>query len=825
MRGKIEAGLAIAIVAWAAWMWVGKRDERALEEAAARARQTVEGPEVWEAQPPLAMLAAVDTGFVGRVVVEGAVAEVCALPAAAVRGVGRAVDPRAELRCVAAAEDGSYRLVGLAAGGYHVSASAPGLLALPWSPRPTVVQAGELLTVDFTLGLRGEAVHGTVRDVLGGTIAGAVVTSDLGGHARSDDEGKFTLWLPAQANAIVGVSAPGYTDETKFAMPPQSALQFVLVPESVLRGVVVRAAGGGPLVGLDVQLDADRVAAVSAEDGGFEVRGLEAGGRRPFVRSGGWCGEAETVTALGPGETSEVVKIAARPCALVRAEVRVKGGEVGCAGATIEVLDAAGDRVREAVTDATGRAELSGVEPGAYSVRVQCPGFVQREPAAWVLGEARETRVRFEVEPGRTLRGKVVDARGVAVPRANVEVVGPFGYVGSFADDAGMFVAQGVAPGGNKVRPYHAQHGQGEELEVTLAEVGEPVPVTLKFAPDAAIAGTVRARGGALPANLTVVAKALDNFGGRAVRVGEDGRYVLSGLQPLPHRVVVQRAAGVVETARAGELVDAVEVDLRGGDASAVDFEVAAATTATLGGRVEDAEGAGEVDAVVTVSDARTRERAVTDESGRFTVAVEAGGKYRVTAVTRAGASVTHKDVAPGSEPVLKIAATREVCGEVIAEGGELGRYVLRVDRVEVGGFAAARWCLPEVAVGEHSLAASSVSLGVAEVKLKVPASGEVAAPVLRFSGRGTVRGKVVGGDGAPRAGVTVWAFDASGRLIGGHRDSDAGGEFTIAGASGEVTVVAVPPGPLPGRDVLLASGVKVTVQAGKTADVVVPAP
>lgn len=824
MRGKIEAGLAIAIVAWAAWMWVGKRNERELEEAA-RARQAVVSDEVWVVEPPLAMLAAVDTGFVGRVVVAGEGAEVCALPAAAMRGVGRAVDPRAEVRCVAVGEDGAYRLVGLAVGGYHVSASAPGFLPLRWPARPQVLQAGELREVDFTLALRGEAVHGVVRDALGGPIAGAVVSNDVGGHALSDDEGAFTMWLPAQALTIVGVSAPGYTAETKVAMPPQSVLQFVLVPESVLRGVVVRAEGGGPLVGLDVQVEADQVAAVSDEDGGFEVRGLEAGGWRPFVRSEGWCGEAETVTALGPGETSEPVQIAARRCVLVRAEVRVKGGEVGCAGAKIEVLDAAGDRVREALTDATGRVELSGVEPGAYSVRVQCPGAVQREPVAWLLGEGREVRVRWEVEPGRTLRGTVVDARGVAVPRANIEVVGPFGYVGSFADDGGSFVVEGLAPGGNKVRPYHAQHGQGQELELTIAEAGEPAPVQLSFAPEAAIAGTVRARGGALPANLTVVARALDNFGGKAVRVGEDGRYALPGLQQLPYRVVVQRAAGIVDAERAGELASAVEVDLRGGDATAIDFEVAAMAAATLDGRVEDAEGAGEVDAVVTVSDARTRERVVTDEHGRFTVAVEAGGTYRVTAMTRAGASVERKGVAPGSALVLKVAATRRVCGEVIAEGGESGRYVLRVDGVEVAGFAAPRWCLPEVAVGEHSLAASSLSLGVAEVKLKVAATGEVVAPVLKFAGRGTVRGKVVGGDGAPRAGATVWALDALGRLVGGHRVSDAGGEFTVAGASGEMTVVVVPPGPLPGRDALLAGGVKVAVRAGKTVDVVVSAP
>ena len=38
-------------------------------------------------------------------------------------------------------------------------------------------------------------------------------------------------------------------------------------------------------------------------------------------------------------------------------------------------------------------------------------------------------------------------------------------------------------------------------------------------------------------------------------------------------------------------------------------------------------------------------------------------------------------------------------------------------------------------------------------------------------------------------------------------------------------TLVALPLGPLPGRDELLARGVKVTVKAGKTAKAVVAAP
>lgn len=316
MRRSIETGLVLTIAAWAVWMWVSRRNEARMEaEALAQAEvRAVAGGAV---ETPLAMLAAVDTGFAGRVVAPaGTGAEVCAWPAEARGGPGLSLELALAIRCAAAAEDGSYRLVGLTPGAYRVVAAADGFLPVQGSGgvEPTVtVLRGELREgVDFTLMLRGEAVRGVVRDALGGAIAGAVVGSELGGHARSDAEGRFTLWAPAAVNTRVEVVAPGHASGSAVVQAPQE-LAISLAAEAVLRGQVVRAEGGGPLVGLAVQLEVERVAAVSEEDGSFEVRGLAAGAWRPFVRSEGWCGEATGAT-LAAGATSEVVTIAARRC-------------------------------------------------------------------------------------------------------------------------------------------------------------------------------------------------------------------------------------------------------------------------------------------------------------------------------------------------------------------------------------------------------------------------------------------------------------------------------------------------------------------------------
>jgi len=310
VRRSIETGLVVAIAAWAVWMWMGRREEAKLEEERARALMEAGAVVGGVVEAPLVMLAAADTGFAGRVAVVGEAmtgAEVCASP---VDGVS--TDLAVGFRCAAADSDGSYRLLGLAPGAYRLAAAVDGFLALRWSaPEEEVVMVrrGELREgVDFSLTLRGEAVRGVVRDTLGGAIAGALVRSQVGGLAHSDAEGRFTVWAPAAVETRVEVMAAGHATAVVVVRAPEATRTISLAPEVVLRGQVVRAEGGGPLVGLAVQLEVERVAAVSDEDGRFEVRGLAAGERRPFVRSEGWCGEAVT------DATVESVTIAARRC-------------------------------------------------------------------------------------------------------------------------------------------------------------------------------------------------------------------------------------------------------------------------------------------------------------------------------------------------------------------------------------------------------------------------------------------------------------------------------------------------------------------------------
>lgn len=732
-------------------------------------------------------------------------------------------------RCVDVADGGHYRLDDMLPGRWVVSAIAEGYVPVQHQETPAQpwisLQLGQVREgLDLTLRMRGVPLRGIVRDVAGGTISGAVVFNDSGSRTLSGEDGAFNLWSHPGSSSIVAAFAAGYAQDVVLARPPQSPVTLYLTPESVLRGRVIRSDTGAPLGGWAVHLRNEQLADTeTAADGSFELRGLTPGRHKPYVRSDGWCGSAEPSVALGIGETSEPITITARPCRTLTASVRVRPSGEGCPSAQIELLDAAGDVVRRAITDATGATSLSGLDPGAYDVRIRCPGRLQRTPEPWVLGEAMQAEATWYVEPGRTLRGVVRDPRGNHVPRAKIEVTGAWGYTGVDADDRGNFMATGVHPGPATVTPYHPQHGMGKLLELEIPESSDPSPVVLELliTSEGTVSGRVRARTGPLPPGLTVAAYANGNFAARSVRVDEDGRYTIPGLQRLPHRIVIQRAGGLRQGKNAEELTEQV-VDLEARETAEADFVLDIEGMVELSGRVENADRSAEPDAFVTITNSMVRHRTLTDEAGRFNVEVPGGTTYTVEVTARDGTSLREKDIKPDEPLTLRLTATRRVCGTVQADVPVTGSFTIDTDlgggETFTGGDA--RWCLPQVPVGTRTIKARSQIFGTARQTLKIPAVGDIPELTLTFAGRTSLRGRVLDGPGEPRIGLKIWIFDATGRLVGGNHYTDAAGEFAVEGVpAGELTVVPLFPGPIPSRDELLAQGTKVQVSADHPPD------
>jgi len=79
-------------------------------------------------------------------------------------------------------------------------------------------------------------------------------------------------------------------------------------------------------------------------------------------------------------------------------------------------------------TKADGSYTIDGLEPGAYKVRAMAPGKKPAEATATVGDDGTVARVDLRLEPGRSLRGRVVDPRGNGLQGASI-MAAPAGSV------------------------------------------------------------------------------------------------------------------------------------------------------------------------------------------------------------------------------------------------------------------------------------------------------------------------------------------------------------------------------------------------------------
>src|SRR5690606_29051115 len=130
---------------------------------------------------------------------------------------------------------------------YRVSAGAPGRVPAfhvrgeGAARRDTVdLRAGaELREVDIVLAGGGVEIHGVVKDLSGGPVEGATVTS--GGLfygtgmavTRSGPEGEFSLWVRPGAPPV-WARAEGYAGGTDTGAAPGHQFELFLTPEAVL---------------------------------------------------------------------------------------------------------------------------------------------------------------------------------------------------------------------------------------------------------------------------------------------------------------------------------------------------------------------------------------------------------------------------------------------------------------------------------------------------------------------------------------------------------------------------------------------------------------
>jgi protocatechuate 3,4-dioxygenase beta subunit len=303
-------------------------------------------------------------------------------------------------RHVVSGHDGAFELEQLPAGSYLLSASHPRQL-LAWNGDLTI--AGD---EQVTIELEAARVHGQVAGARGEPLAGARVSlrqvqaDGSGGSVygvAADASGEFAVPQLTAGRYRVGVRHDGYEaleDEVELVAGSTARLHYELEPTPGLElAVEVAGSGSPPWVAVSATGPDGRVVFVDRRSAGPDGRI-----RFPTVPAGTWPivvsapGAApKELTATVPGEPRAVVL---EPASRMR--IRVASLAETDQVATVRLLDGGGRALRglggggrlvDAWRLAAGVAEISGVPPGLWTVRVSQPDGTVRDATVVTAAE------------------------------------------------------------------------------------------------------------------------------------------------------------------------------------------------------------------------------------------------------------------------------------------------------------------------------------------------------------------------------------------------------------------------------------------------------
>jgi protocatechuate 3,4-dioxygenase beta subunit len=617
--------------------------------------------------------------------------------------------------CVTADDQGRFRIGGLLPARYAVSASArpfrPGAHHPGGNRRKTrlPLAPGEHRTgVDITLHAGGVELTGTVSDLTGGPVAGAKLRTTGGWrnrtaaavHAEADEHGRFSLWVAPGAVHVIA-SADGYAEAEEWGRAP-GELDLLLTPESSLSGIVVDAATGQPVEGARVIVsesergwDDDRDATFTNAQGQFRAARLTPGRHVAVARDGRGYGRTEGSVRVGLGQHVEGVVIKLFPAVRVEGKVVVSTTQAVCEDAVVWLSDPVRpDREISARRSADGTLSAEGMLPGSYKVDVQCEGYRERDPyAPVVVADKDVTGLVWEVDPGATVRGKVLARSGDPIEGAWLQarvVGGPArakdGHRSDTSAHDGAYELTGLKPGSYQLE-LETDRGvppqDGYRVEVAP---GETVTRDLVVDDGGTIRGTVADAAGKPVVGVEVHARAGANFTwrwpGTTPRSDDTGAFTLEGVKPGDYHVVAQRSwfdtlrkPGTTDDAKQGE-----RVTVRAGQTSTVRLVVESQAQAIRGtvvdaagkpvddafvsaARESDAAGARPSNVSITRWDWGDEKPALTGVDGAFTIGKLSPGKYTLRAYRKGGGEAVAEHVPAGGTARLQIKPTGSIEG------------------------------------------------------------------------------------------------------------------------------------------------------------------
>ncbi|HSP13661.1 MAG TPA: carboxypeptidase regulatory-like domain-containing protein [Thermoanaerobaculia bacterium] len=667
---------------------------------------------------------------------------------------------------------GEYVIAPLAAGNYGIYVEAPEQYEI--EPKQADLRKKNESRVDF-VAKKTTPIHGVVRDENRRPVVGAIVTQAVDGmpliyavgpafgtRTISGPDGTFKLYSGIPQGRLTAVKR-GFAAGLSEALNPASVQKSVTItlPRGIeVKGTVV-AAGDKPVSGAAVivmssatTFGAMPIAASLAAgvidgwvhtdaNGSFSIR-LNSGMHDFGVWKRGYA--SRDIGSVEVSETMEPVRVVLEPAVSIRGHVARKGNPV--AGGIVVATEQSQRAVGQAQVGSGGEFVFDSLQPGTYTLQ-----YMNEHTRASKVSEAPATGVVIDLPETLDIRGRVTDSgTGTPIRQFKVTVRGGDTYDSNDVDDPDGQFEQSVGAGELELK-ISAPGYTTATRTILIAEGKAPTPLNVTLLKGRKISGRVVSKEGKPIAEVSVAAQ--QEFDGSAS--DEDGEFVLDSapVDAIELSFYKQGYVNATKSIAAGTADQRMEITLDSG--------------LKVTGRVVDKTGAPVEEAQVNASSSEGFGNTTTDKSGAFTISGLSSGTYSFTA-QKSGfgqGKLENVDVTKAAPLLLTLGSdpTGTIRGSIT--GGSTGGWVMAMvtASAESGGSANAqagrdgKFVIENAPVGEVSVRGMLMGIqrqsSTKEVKVVVPAGGEVDVQLAASAGDVTVRGTVKSA-GAPVAGSSV---------------------------------------------------------------------
>ncbi len=402
-------------------------------------------------------------------------------------------------------------------------------------PAEPVMPLIEFRTRALNAGMQLPTIEVELLDAQKQTIARHRCSGSRGPDTFSST--KYALYAPSPqidpAFAKFSVREPGFADDAGVFPWKRALTGRLTVPlkaDVPLQLTVVDAQTRQPIEGASVWDAVTRQEPATDGEGRVALPDFSPLSSRCYVAAAGF--EAKTVNLKFPRAGVQRVELTPGGRSVVGTVVSTGGQPI--AGATIK-SGVSGGYSPSAVTDDAGQFELVSIPTSRtrlYPV-IEAPGFVARGRFALELKEA-ETSVRWDLAPGATIAGRIVD-KDSGEPVSGVTITTGDDRFGSNNPKAtaiskgnGTYELIGVPAGETLIHAFSDDHAPA--MQSITAALGTPVKLDWSLSEGRPVSGTIRdSEGNPVPEVRLIT----DTWNGarmfeREARTDSDGRFVLA---------------------------------------------------------------------------------------------------------------------------------------------------------------------------------------------------------------------------------------------------------------------------------------------------------